>query len=758
MGDPETEQRDRLWALLDNSRARAPHEMLSVLAEQRPPLAWRDVATLGGWRPEFESLATVADAELVERLIEPGGAVKVLDPAASIGTLLAALDEAELVEEAVGVVASQSEFGYAAKQYDDARFRWVLGRHALDNLPRDFDLVVSAPPIKMLDNWYRERYPALRSNLAGTYGLVLDALGHLAPDGRGLCLLDGALFGERGRELRGLFAHHGFHVEAAFAMPARRLTSVSLYLVSFSQQAVESVWVGRYDPATDVRALLNNYKHRRPSAVPDLGALVSIETFTSLRQLELTDSVERQAREMGFRPMPLAGALVDIVLGKGHEPFVERPNAVYLPALGTADATTGQGALRVTSQNVFQLVLRFDVVDAGFLARLLNTRFGRQLRERWLSSTTIPRINKSTLLASELYLPPPELQVAVAATRDEIDRIRQRLDELENQLWNQPAEAAKVRRALTRLDERRVVDAWLDDLPFPLASILRRYRGRQDAEARCIAAVNLFEATTVFAVAVLLSGVREEPTLYEQVRRQADRRLSYVSIGTWVHLLEDLGGIVRPLLQRESDLDLVARLFRTRIFAAIEALASPRLSALLAAEANTYRKDWTGHGAPVSRREWATRSSLAEGVITQLREILGDSLADWPLVRLRGGVVPENGIMHTTVDRLVGPNPAFDEDAFDLLDLLEAHQLYLVDPFERRALRLVPLVRMMAGPEEEEDACYFFSRLEAGTIRWLSYHHTDEASREDMDPATAVLIREITTKPPQDPRTNPATA
>ena len=67
MGDPETEQRDRLWALLDNSRARAPHEMLSVLAEQRPPLAWRDVATLGGWRPEFESLATVADAELVER-------------------------------------------------------------------------------------------------------------------------------------------------------------------------------------------------------------------------------------------------------------------------------------------------------------------------------------------------------------------------------------------------------------------------------------------------------------------------------------------------------------------------------------------------------------------------------------------------------------------------------------------------------------------------------------------------------------------
>jgi hypothetical protein len=64
----------------------------------------------------------------------------------------------------------------------------------------------------------------------------------------------------------------------------------------------------------------------------------------------------------------------------------------------------------------------------------------------------------------------------------------------------------------------------------------------------------------------------------------------------------------------------------------------------------------------------------------------------------------------------------------------------------------------MAGPEEEEDACYFFSRLEAGTIRWLSYHHTDEASREDMDPATAVLIREITTKPPQDPRTNPATA
>jgi hypothetical protein len=78
MGNPEAERRDRLWALLDSSRAREPlNEMLSVLAEQRPPLSWRDVATLGGWRPEFEFLATVADAELVERLIEPAGAVKV---------------------------------------------------------------------------------------------------------------------------------------------------------------------------------------------------------------------------------------------------------------------------------------------------------------------------------------------------------------------------------------------------------------------------------------------------------------------------------------------------------------------------------------------------------------------------------------------------------------------------------------------------------------------------------------------------------
>ena len=77
---------------------------------------------------------------------------------------------------------------------------------------------------------------------------------------------------------------------------------------------------------------------------------------------------------------------------------------------------------------------------------------------------------------------------------------------------------------------------------------------------------------------------------------------------------------------------------------------------------------------------------------------------------------------HATVDRLMGSNSAFPEETYDLMDLLVARRLYLVDVTERRGLALVPFVKMMPGPAEEEDSCYFFSRVEDGVVRLLSYH------------------------------------
>jgi hypothetical protein len=98
---------------------------------------------------------------------------------------------------------------------------------------------------------------------------------------------------------------------------------------------------------------------------------------------------------------------------------------------------------------------------------------------------------------------------------------------------------------------------------------------------------------------------------------------------------------------------------------------------------------------------------------------------------------------------MTGSNVAFHEADYDLEDLLRAGELYLVDAGEHRALPLVPLIRMMPGPEEDEDTCYFFSRVEEGTARILSYHDEHRSVRDVQDPGVLAIVDELTRRPPR---------
>ena len=53
---------------------------------------------------------------------------------------------------------------------------------------------------------------------------------------------------------------------------------------------------------------------------------------------------------------------------------------------------------------------------------------------------------------------------------------------------------------------------------------------------------------------------------------------------------------------------------------------------------------------------------------------------------------------------------------------LKDGQLYFVGEEESRALPLVPFITLHSSPEEEQNACYFYSRVKGSEIRLVSYH------------------------------------
>lgn len=122
---------------------------------------------------------------------------------------------------------------------------------------------------------------------------------------------------------------------------------------------------------------------------------------------------------------------------------------------------------------------------------------------------------------------------------------------------------------------------------------------------------------------------------------------------------------------------------------------------------------------------------VAEHLHEQVRPLLAKlqrvvSVAFRSLRLVRTGEARLGPAVHTyTCDVLMGSDPQFVIESIELEELAHHGALHLVGT-DRRALRLLPLVRMSA-PQGGSNACYFYSKSDGKTARFVSYHQETEA-------------------------------
>jgi hypothetical protein len=155
-----------------------------------------------------------------------------------------------------------------------------------------------------------------------------------------------------------------------------------------------------------------------------------------------------------------------------------------------------------------------------------------------------------------------------------------------------------------------------------------------------------------------------------------------------------------------------------------------------------YRNTWKGHSGIIGKKEYERRLTVLQEELTRLRGVLGSVFEDWWLIR-PGANEYSAGIFHYRADRLMGSHQIFKQVEVDSSVVMDAAELYFFDTTRRQPLRLLHFFRMMAVPESEEVACYFFNRVEKTDVRWISYHFEGKADRIEPDPSVIKLIEEV---------------
>ena len=439
----------------------------------------------------------------------------------------------------------------------------------------------------------------------------------------------------------------------------------------------------------------------------------------------------------------------EINLTKASEPpgFEDRANAVYLPLIGPGNAVTSLPELTLKPHNYAQLVVDPERVDARFLAGFLNTPLGHAVRESARSGVIIPKITKTTLKAMELPLPDPDTLLRVLEADTRISNLTSELNEIRDRLWLRPHELSQVVKVLDRVNHEEGFERWLEALPFPLASILWAYHVSPDDRRRYEHLDHFFEALAEFIAVVLLSAFYSDPELFatertklSEILAQQGLSLERATFGTWMRITERLAKRLRVLLNGPvKERQTCHRLFKTTDSDVLAAMTSTKLIGILQ-QANSLRNEWRAHGGTMSDKEARRRRIVLEGHLSEVRKCFADTWEKYVLVIPRTLEFVQ-GYFRVRAHRAMGTRTPFPLVELRTYEPLEEGQLHLTAELGLGGLKLLPFVKILEAPRTEQNACYFYNRIEDGGVRFVSYHFEAEAEIVQTFEDTARVLR-----------------
>lgn len=741
-------------------------EVVDVVSRRERLAVWLETVGAGHSKEGGEFLSSAEVAAFMVKLGMVGGGSAVLDPACGVGLLLS------LAADAIGAsvvhgVDVNSDIARMAGLLLPPSAHVFEGDSLKSSLPlRDeYDLIVSEPPFCVhLKAPYSP--PAGGESIADVGDALLSWSGSkLAANGRAVFLLPASCLNSRGDRLWKSLSMQGVHVRALIHVPAGHLmaTSIESYIAVVDRIARERVFTAQYGADENLqREIVANFRAHRAGKRPAQGRLVERSSFQGFRVIEAVEHLEAMARRKGLKPIPMGTLVLKHEVLKGAEAtFVDAANDLYLPLVGRFEAVLHPDALTAKAAKVARLVINSEFADAHFVAASLNNEIGRL----FIATVSPPagvlnRISLAMLLQGTFYLPSISVQNQALNAMSRVHALRAELNEIESNVWANPCQVMKQVQQLRRFNHQDSLESWLEGLPFPLASILWRYRASNGStKDKNEILLHFFEAVAEFLATIYLSAAKSDRAFWaDHVNLLAETvergKLSFerATFGLWKCVIEYLSTRFRILLN--DDVDRCRAMFRTSSSDVLEMLFDRRLLTVLQSS-NSIRNNHA-HAGVASAREIEMAHTQLTDLMQTCRSVMGMIWERYELVQ-PGECRFVNGQFGYKVRRVMGTRTPFTTVERKTIEGMEDGALHLLDPDGERALKLLAFIRVMPSPKTEANACYFYNRKQASNQKFVSYHFDADSEIEEFYADTQVALDGMRPFGTQNPVDRPIT-
>ncbi|RNI22655.1 restriction endonuclease subunit S domain-containing protein [Rufibacter latericius] len=557
--------------------------------------------------------------------------------------------------------------------------------------------------------------------------LLLMSANLLTDKGKGMFLLPPSFLFDK--TVKENLERQGVFIEAVFTMVSGSYmphTNIAPSLIVFSKVPTPKTFVAEISKDAETnKVILNHFKTKKDANAVQLGCWTDFKTFTSLQSLVSEKDLQSMIKRIGFPPFKLSDITLAINILKGDAPeeVVALENCIYLPRVGNSLVVTSPLSLKIKPKNCYQIQLDGSVANSAYVAKYFNSLIGKRLRESMEVGTSIRQIPKSALTGCTIYLPDVPTQLNLIELDNKIDQFSLRLDELKRDLWRQPNSYKNIQKELKGINNEEKLEHWIDNLPFPISSILWRYYATQDNGRKVEHLFHFFEALSEFLAMIMLSAlVRDKEFYKKESHKWIDTNGKFkdwylrATFGNWNNLTANLSKATRQYLTDKEGSKIIKKAFGNPSDGFLNMLTTKQVVVILT-EVAGLRNQWKGHGGITSDEENKQRVLRLEQYLNELRKLIADGFDDVRMVSPRAGEL-ENGLWSFQARELIGAKSPFREVEVKSFFGLDRKKLYLVHGEQPTPVELLPFIRY----NEASNACYFYTSIQGSNVRWVSYH------------------------------------
>lgn len=407
---------------------------------------------------------------------------------------------------------------------------------------------------------------------------------------------------------------------------------------------------------------------------------------------------------------------------------------LFIPEYAVSHVTADLETQTVKPKAVYRFAIDPARANPRFLAQLLNSPYGRHLRESAARGATIRRTSVASLLAMELPIPDIATQDRIARIDNDLGLLRASFHEMRAALDRDWTGLTDIGESIDKLKavldiERQIAD-WWRELPYPLATIYRRYQVSTDPKERLETLLHFFEMSAVYLAAVGTSHVRVMRQNWQDVMAKwlhppATAGIERADFGFWIGLA---GASLKDTSRIGSDKNLRAAAIETagpELVQASAIIGSLGKATETLDVARRYRNSWIGHSGHVKPSDAARLVGELQQAVRDLYKTTSSVFRRLQLVRPGLAEATDTGLRFQ-IEKLSGSDPTFDRLHVELDRPAKTRSLAFWMVGARTMCRALPFFRLGAPQQPQETSFYVFSRVENGGCRWISYQEARE--------------------------------